>query len=336
MSTCRSGVWITTSTERGILEPVVIGRRAGNNSAKEESMTGRIARGFLLAVTAALCGAAHSQDKWPSKPIRLISTSVAGGNIDVMCRIIAEKLSVRLGQPVVVDNKPGAATVLGTAEAAKAPPDGYTFLVTIMSSMVGNRVLRANLPYDPGKDFEPVTQISTGNGLLIGPADAPYRDLKGFVEWAKKLGRPVSYGSIGVGISLHLFGVILEKEYGVPINNVPYKGEVQATADVMNGTLDVAWAGLLIAKPLAAAGKKPAPPLPRPPAFVPPARTATFAEQGFPGFEMPVWGGAYLPAATPRPIVERLAREDVEGLRIPQVAERLIAMGQLPVGHPTE
>src|SRR6266850_5013 len=155
-----------------------MGRRAGNNSAKGESMNHRIARGFLLAVTiAALCGAACAQDKWPSRPIR----------------IIAEKLSVRFGQPVVVDNKPGAATVLGTAEAAKAPPDGYTFLVTIMSSMVGNRVLRANLPYDPVKDFEPVTQISTGNVLLIGPADAPYRDLRGFVEWAKKLGRPVSY-----------------------------------------------------------------------------------------------------------------------------------------------
>src|SRR6266849_1799902 len=233
-----------------------MGRRAGNNSAKEETMNGRIARGLALAVaTAALAGAARAQDGWPSRPVRLISTSVAGGNIDVMCRIIAEKLSVRLGQPVVVDNKPGAATVLGTAEAAKAAPDGYTFLITIMSSMVGNRVLRANLPYDPVKDFEPVTQISTGNVLLVGPATAPYRDLKGFVEWAKKLGRPVSYGSIGVGTSLHLFGVILEKEYGVPLNHVPYKGEVQATADVMNGVLDVAWVSILIAKPLAAAGR---------------------------------------------------------------------------------
>src|SRR5947209_20095353 len=96
-------------------------RRAGNNSAKERSMNGRIARGLALAVaTAALCGGAQAQDKWPSRPVRLISTSVAGGNIDVMCRIIAEKLSLRLGQPVVVDNRPGAATVLGTAEAAKA------------------------------------------------------------------------------------------------------------------------------------------------------------------------------------------------------------------------
>jgi tripartite-type tricarboxylate transporter receptor subunit TctC len=111
-------------------------------------MSIRLARGLALAAVASAvlaCGPAIAQDKWPSRPVRLISTSVAGGNIDVMCRIIAEKLSLRLGQPVVVDNKPGAATVLGTAEAAKAPPDGYTFLVTIMSSMVGNRVLRANL-----------------------------------------------------------------------------------------------------------------------------------------------------------------------------------------------
>src|SRR5499427_6991733 len=173
-----------------------------------------------LIVALLFASAVHAQDKWPSRPIRLISTSVAGGNICIMCRIIAEKLSARLGQPVVVDNRPGAATVLGTAEAAKAPPDGYTFLITIMSSMVGNRVLRKDLPYDPVRDFEPVTQISTGSVLLVGPANAPYRDLRGFVDWAKKLGRPVSYGSIGVGTSLHLFGVILEKEYGVPLNHV--------------------------------------------------------------------------------------------------------------------
>src|SRR5258708_29124643 len=141
-----------------------MGRRAGNNSAKGGSMNHRIARGFLLAVTiAALCGAACAQDKWPSRPLRLVSTSVAGGNIDVMCRIIAEKLSLRLGQPVVVDNKPGAATVLGTAEAAKAPPDGYTFLVTIISSMPGNPLLRPNLPSHPLNASQPRPQISTGN-----------------------------------------------------------------------------------------------------------------------------------------------------------------------------
>src|SRR5258705_3765309 len=102
----------------------------------------------VAAGAAVLCGGVNAQDKWPSRPLRLISTSVAGGNIDVMCRIIAEKLSVRLGQAVVVDNKPGAATVLGPAEAANAPPHGYTFLVTILSSMASNRVLRTKLRYD--------------------------------------------------------------------------------------------------------------------------------------------------------------------------------------------
>jgi tripartite-type tricarboxylate transporter receptor subunit TctC len=295
-----------------------------------------IHRFSLIIAVVLFTGAAQAQDKWPSRTIRLISTSVAGGNIDVMCRIIAEKLSARLGQPVVVDNKPGAATVLGTAEAAKAPPDGYTFLITIMSSMVGNRVLRKNLPYDPVRDFEPVTQISTGSVLLIGPANAPYKDLRGFVDWAKKLGRPVSYGSIGVGTSLHLFGVILEKEYGVPLNHVPYKGEVQATNDVMNGSLDVAWVSILVAKPLAAAGKIQALAITGPRRFVAWPELATFAEQGFPGFEMPVWGGAYLPAGTPRPIVERLSREIVEVLHTPEVSDKLIAMGQVPIGNTPE
>jgi tripartite-type tricarboxylate transporter receptor subunit TctC len=290
----------------------------------------------VVLLSALACGSIQAQDKWPSRPIRLISTSVAGGNIDIMCRVIAEKLSAQLGQPVIVDNRPGAATVLGTAEAAKAPPDGYTFLITIMSSMVGNRVLRSNLPYDPVKDFEPVTQISTGSVLLIGPANAPYKDLKGFVEWAKKLGRPVSYGSIGVGTSLHLFGVILEKEYGVPLNHVPYKGEVQATNDVMNGSLDVAWVSILIAKPLAASGKIKALAITGPKRFVAWPELPTFAEQGFPGFEMPVWGGAYLPAGTPKPIVERLSRDIVAVLHNPEVAERLTAMGQVPIGNTPE
>jgi tripartite-type tricarboxylate transporter receptor subunit TctC len=300
-------------------------------------MRTNLARGIAVGLIAAAMGdLAHAQNTWPSRPIRLISTSVAGGNIDIMCRIIAEKLSVRLGQPVVVDNRPGAATVLGTAEAAKASPDGYTFLITIMSSMVGNRVLRTNLPYDPVKDFEPVTQVSTGSVLLVGPASAPYRDLKGFVEWAQKLGRPVSYGSIGVGTSLHLFGVILEKEYGVPLNHVPYKGEVQATNDVMNGTLDVAWVSILVTKPLVAAGRIRALAITGPKRFVAMPELPTFAEQGFPGFEMPVWGGAYLPAGTPKPIVERLSREIVEVLRMPEVSERLVAMGQLPIGNTPE
>src|SRR6266700_1182528 len=135
-----------------------MGLRAGNNSAKEESMNGRIARGLALAVAAgALYGGAHAQDKWPSRPVRLISTSVAGGNIDVMCRIIAEKLSLRLGQPVVVDNKPGAATVLGTAEAPTAQPHGYNFLDTIPRSMLTTRTLRAPLPTHPVNHLEPAT-----------------------------------------------------------------------------------------------------------------------------------------------------------------------------------
>src|SRR5258708_13404245 len=112
-----------------------MGRRAGNNSAKEESMNGRMARGLALAVAAgALAGAAHAQDKWPSRPVRLISTSVAGGNIDVMCRIIAENLSVRLGQPVVVDTKPAAAPLLGTPQPATPTPDGHRHLHTLMPS----------------------------------------------------------------------------------------------------------------------------------------------------------------------------------------------------------
>jgi len=264
-------------------------------------MNDRIARGLLLAVTAAaLCGDARAQDKWPSRPVRLVSTSVAGGNIDIMCRIIAEKLSLRLGQPVVVDNKPGAATVLGTAEAAKAPPDGYTFLITIMSSMVGNRVLRANLPYDPVKDFEPVTQISTGNVLLVGPASAPYRDLK-----ASSNGEEArAAGQLRVDRGGHL-AAPLRRDPGEGVRRAAQSRPLQGRG-AGHRRRDERHAGCRL-------GEHPDRETPRlrresprardhrPEALRRLAGASDFAEQGFPGFEMPVWGGAYLPAERPGP-----------------------------------
>ena len=157
--------------------------------------------------------------------------------------------SQRLGQQVFVDPIPGANTIKGADVVAKAPPDGYTFMITTMSTHVNNTVLFTKLPFDPVKDFAPITQVSLGSVLLTAPARAPYSDLKGFVAWAKAQNRPISYGSWGVGSSANVYGEILAKDHGVSLTHVPYKGEQPAIADVIGGNLDVTFASPVGAKP---------------------------------------------------------------------------------------
>ena len=192
---------------------------------------------------------------WPTKPIRLVSPFNPGGAIDVLNRVIAEKLGQRLGQQVFVDAVPGANTIVGADVVAKAAPDGYTFMITTMSTHVNNTVLFKKLPFDPVKDFTPITQVSLGSVLLTAPATAGYGDLKGFVAWAKQQNRPISYGSWGIGSSANVYGEILARDHGVNLTHVPYKGEQPAITDVIGGSLDVTFASPVGAKPQVQAGK---------------------------------------------------------------------------------
>ncbi len=291
----------------------------------------------LLVVGAAhLPCAAQAPAAWPSKPIRLVSPFNAGGAIDVLNRIIAEKLSQRLGQQVYVDAIPGANTIKGADVVAKALPDGYTFMITTMSTHVNNTVLFAKLPFDAVRDFAPITQVSLGSVLLTAPITAPYNDLKGFVAWAKAQKRPISYGSWGIGSSANVYGEILARDFGVSLTHVPYKGEVPAITDVMGGSLDVTFASPVGAKPQVQAGKLKAL------GMTGPARSAampdvpTFGEQGFKGFELPIWVAAYAPAGTPRPIVERLQKEIAAVIHLPDVTPRMVDQGQTPLGNTPE
>jgi len=216
---------------------------------------------------------------------------------------------------------------------AKAAPDGYTFMITTMSTHVNNRVLFDKLPFDPLKDFAPITQVSLGSVLLTAPGTAPYNDLKGFIAWAAQQKRPISFGTWGIGSSAHIYGEILRKEHGVDLNHVPYKGELPAITDVIGGNLDITFSSPVGARPQVAAGKLKAL------AMAGPARSAampevpTFGEQGFKGFELAVWVAAYAPAGTPAAIVERLQREIAAIIRLPDVAPKLVDQGQTPLGN---
>ncbi len=189
---------------------------------------------------------------------------------------------------------------------ARAAPDGYTFMITTMSTTVNNRIMYSKtLPYDPDKDLAPITQLSYGTVLFVGPGNAPYNDLKGFIAWAKGKDR-VTYGSWGIASWGHLAGQILKREAGLNLEHVPYKGDVLAITDVQNGGLDSTFASPTSAKPrIASGGVKPI-------AMTGPQRSAsmpelaTFTEQGVPNVDLAIWVGAYAPAGTPRPIIDRL------------------------------
>jgi tripartite-type tricarboxylate transporter receptor subunit TctC len=291
----------------------------------------------MVAASAPIAAAAQTTAApWPAKPIRLVSPFNPGGAIDVLNRVIAEKLSQRLGQQVIVDAQPGANTIKGADLVAKAAPDGYTFMITTMSTHVNNTVLFNKLPFDPGKDFTPITQVSLGSVLLTAPGTAPYTDLRSFVAWAKTQNRPISYGSWGVGSSANVYGEILAKDHGMSLTHVPYKGEQPAITDVIGGSLDVTFASPVGAKPQVQAGKLKALGMTGPSRSAAMPDVPTFGEQGFKGFELPIWVAAYAPAGTPRPIVERLQKEIAAVIRLPDVMPRMVDQGQTPLGNTPE
>lgn len=277
-------------------------------------------------------GAGWAQGAWPAKPIRIVVPFNPGGAIDALVRVIADGLTTRLGQQVLVDPKPGANTIVGSEIVARAPPDGYTFLITTNSTHTNNPSLYAKLPFDPAKDLIPVSLVSLGTILVLVKADAPFSDLRGMAAWVKGLGRPATYGSWGIGSSAHLYGLMFEKSLGGLYSHVPYRGDVPAIQDVANGTLDITWASPTSAKPQIAAGRV------KPLAVAGAKRSAsmpelgTFAEQLVAGFDLSLFVAAYAPAGTPADIVSRLQREIKAVISQPEVAEKMIAQGQTPVG----
>lgn len=294
----------------------------------------RIACGITAAL---LCAAANAQTgDYPNRPLKLITPFTAGGAIDTLCRVIGERLAQRLGQSVMVESIPGANTIVGAQALARAAPDGYTFMITTMSTALNNRILYSRLPYDPEKDLAPITQLSYGTVLLVGPGGAPYKDLQGFVEWARAQKRPISYGSWGIASWGHLAGEILKREAGLELTHIPYKGEVLAVTDVRNGSLDVTFTSPISAKPLIAAGAIKAIAMTGPQRSASMPELPTFTEQGVRNVDLPVWVGVYAPAGTPRAVLERLRGELKVITAQPDIVEKMTAQGQTPIVNTPE
>ena len=276
-----------------------------------------------------LPGAAHAQDKWPSKPITYIVAFPAGGTSDVLARLITQKLGPALGTTVVVDNKAGSGGSVGSELASRAPADGYTMLGGTISSHAINVSLYPKLGYDPTTSFTPVTLIGTNPVVLVVKADSPYKTLQDVIA-AAKAGKPLSAASAGNGTSQHLALELLKFRAGVPgITHIPYKGSAPAIQDVMGGQVDMMFDTTVVAAPHIESGRLRALAVSSAQRLASMAAVPTVAET-LANFEVVSWQAIFVPAGTPAAVVNRLHTEIAKILAEADMQDRLNKLGMLP------
>ena len=288
--------------------------------------------GFTLALTA---GAVYAQT-WPSRTIRLIVPFPPGGGNDVIARAVAQKLGERLGQQVVVDNRAGANGIVGLQALMQSAPDGHTIAVGAAGPLAVNPALYDKLPYDPLKDFAPITNMVNFPLLLVTHPSVPAKTTRELVALAKAKPGTLYYSSPGSGNSGHLAGELFNSVAGVKTVHVPYKGQGPALADLLAGQVQMLYSSIPSVLPhvkqgqlnaIAVGSAKRVPSLPDIP---------TIAESGVPGYEAYSWVGMIAPAGTPKDIITRLNREIVDILKQKDVADKLNGQGALPVGDTPE
>jgi tripartite-type tricarboxylate transporter receptor subunit TctC len=273
---------------------------------------------------------------YPSKPIRFVVPYPAGGPLDMVARLLAQKVGESTRQPVVVDNKPGAGGNIGADAVAKSPPDGYTILMGAVATHAINPTLYASIPYDSVRDFIPVTQVaSTPNVLVVNPA-VPARDVREFIAYARANPGKLNFGSGSTGSAGHLAGELFKTMAGVEMTHVPYKGAAPAMNDLIGGQIQLMFDNLASSLAQVRAGRI------RALAVTTAKRTAlapelpAIAESGLPGFDISTWFGIFVPAGTPREAVDRLHAEFSRALAAPDVREKMLALGAEPVGNRPE
>lgn len=293
-------------------------------------------RGFTLALAAGVAAGsfaalpAAAQANYPAKPITIVVPFAAGGTTDILARVIGEALKTELGQPVVIDNRAGAGGNIGGALAAKAAADGYTLFMGTVGTHAINASLYKKMPFDPIKDFAPLTRVAMVPNLLVAHPSRPYKTVQELVAYAKANPGKVTFGSSGNGSSIHLSGELFDAMAKVDMIHVPYKGSAPAVSDLIGGQIDIMFDNMPSAiqhvrsgrlKAIAVTTAKRSPELPNVP---------TIAEAGVPGYEATSWFGMFAPAATPAPVVTRLNTALVKVLRDPEVKKKLAEQGAEP------
>ena len=268
---------------------------------------------------------------WPERAIRMVVPYAAGGGADNTARIVAQRLGEILGQPIVIDNRPGAGGVIGADNVAKALPDGYTVLYDASAFGV-NGALR-KLPYDPVKDFIPVSLVATAPQILVVGADKPYKSVADLVAAAKKEPGRLTYASAGAGTGSHLAAEMFNEQVRIETLHVPYKGGAPALTDVMAGQVDMYFGNAASTLQNLGGGKLRALAVSSRKRIQGLDHVPTLRESGMPDYEVLEWNGVFLPRNTPRDIVDRLVRATREAVADPTVRERLLKAGLDPVGN---
>jgi tripartite-type tricarboxylate transporter receptor subunit TctC len=278
----------------------------------------------------------YGQDAWPSRPVRFILPFPPGGGTDILGRMIAERLSAHLGQPVVTENRGGAGGNVGAEAAARSAPDGYT-IVLVAPSLAISPSLYSKINYDPVKDFAPISLVATVPNVMITQPSLPVQNLQEFIAYVKSKPGQLNFGSGGAGTSNHLAGELFNLVTGTKLVHIPYKGVNLAMQDVLSGNVHLVFIGIPAAAPHVKAGKL------RALALVAPQRSAalpdvpTVAEAGLREFEVTTWYGVLAPAGTPRNVITRLNGELVKIMHSPELKDKLAAMGTDPLtGTPEE
>jgi tripartite-type tricarboxylate transporter receptor subunit TctC len=291
-------------------------------------------KALILVLGIFLFGTANAQ--YPNKPLRLIVPFAPGGSTDIFARLLAERAQGPLGQPVVVENRAGAAGNLGANEVVKAAPDGYTLLMATTGVMAINNSLYKNMTYDAAKDLEPVLFVASITNVLIVPPDSPAKNVSDLVAIAKKEPGKLSFASSGAGSSTHMSAELFKSMSGTDILHIPYKGSGQAMPDLMSGRVNMMFenapgavshikAGKLRA--LAQTGLKRSPALPDVP---------TVDESGVKGYESLSWSGIAVAAGTPKPVIERLNKDLNAVLNMPEIRQKIEEQGAEVVGGSPE
>jgi tripartite-type tricarboxylate transporter receptor subunit TctC len=295
-------------------------------------MSQRLGAALLAMVIAVwLAPAASFAQDFPSRAITIIVAQPPGGGTDIISRIFAQRLSEQLGKPVVVENKPGAGTIVGTQAAAKSAPDGYTLLAGLTANMAVNPSLFKTLPYDPVRDFTPVGMMAQFPFVLVVSKDFPAKSVKNLIAMAKAKPGSINFASAGNGTGQHLSAELFKLMAGVDMTHVPYRGAAPAYSDVISGRTPVFFDNLASAlgqikggsvRALGVTGTKRSPLLPDVP---------TIAEAGVPGYQNYVWFGLWAPKNTPKPVVDKLYAEIRKAAATPAVQERIMKDAGVPM-----
>jgi len=288
---------------------------------------------FAVLLALSVAQTVHAQTSYPNRPVKILVGFTPGTAPDLAARILADRFAEVWGAPFVVENVAGAGSNIATALAAKASPDGYTLLMGGNSAFVINPSLYETLPFDPVKDFEPITQVFIAANVLAVPAELPIKSVADIVALARENPGKLSYGHAGVGTSQHLAGELFKHMANIDIAAVPYRGTTALMPDLLAGRITMSFANISNVVPLARQGKL------RALAITSAKRSAlvpelpTMAELGYPGFEAVPWFGLVAPAGTPKDVLDRLHDETVKTLAMPEVRKKFDELGIEPVGN---